>query len=80
MVSSKLYIDFPSRSAYLSRTNPLSDYNASYPVDDDPQLQDPWDQGIAIFDMTDLNFKDSYEVKADPYEPPYAIQQYYNSR
>lgn len=42
--------------------------------------QDPWDQGIAVFDMTALKFKDSYQSSADPYEPPYAIQQYYNSR
>ena len=42
--------------------------------------RDPWDQGIAVFDMTALKFKDSYEAKAGPYEPPYAIQQYYNSR
>lgn len=64
----------------IGGTNPLIDYNASYFLRDDPQPQDPWDQGIAIFDMTDLSFKDSYQVKADLYEPPYAIQQYYNSR
>lgn len=42
--------------------------------------QDSWDQGIAVFDMTALKFQDSYQSRADPYEPPYAIQQYYNNR
>lgn len=44
-----------------------------------PPPQDPWDQGIAVFDMTALKFKDSYQVNADPYEPPYLVQQYYNN-
>lgn len=52
--------------------------NPLYDVSDQPQ--DPWDQGIAVFDMTALEFKDAYQSQADPYEPPYAIQQYYNSR
>lgn len=42
--------------------------------------RDPWNQGIAVFDMTALKFKDSYEAQAGPYESPDAIQQYYNSR
>lgn len=52
--------------------NPLHD------VGDQPQ--DPWDQGIAVFDMTALEFKDSYQSKAGAYEPPYAIRQYYYSQ
>ena len=42
--------------------------------------QDPWEQGIAAFDMTTLQFKDSYQSGASPYEPPYAVQEYYRSR
>lgn len=42
--------------------------------------QDPWSQGIAVFDMTALKFQDTYRSKADPYEPPYVVQQYYNKR
>lgn len=46
----------------------------------EPPAQDPWNKGIGVFDMTVLEFKDSYESTADSYEPPYAIQQYYKNR
>ncbi len=41
---------------------------------------DPWAQGIAVFDMTALRFKDSYEAQAKPYEPPDAIRRFYNAK
>lgn len=44
------------------------------------RLQDPWANGIAVFDMTTLQFKDSYQAGAGPYEPPEAVQQHYNGR
>lgn len=50
----------------------------SYPPD--PPDQDPWSQGIAVFDMTTLELKNSYQSNADLYEPPYDIQQYYKNR
>ena len=61
----------------LGGTNPLY---SDAPGGDSGRPRDPWDQGIAVFDMTALKFKDSYQSNADPYEPPYAIQQYYNKR
>lgn len=64
----------------IGGTNPL--FSSSYYVDGDlgGEPQDPWDQGIGIFDMTSLQFKESYQARTDPYEPPYVIRQYYNSR
>ena len=52
----------------------------TFDSDDDTPKQDPWDQGIAVFDMTALEIKSSYQSDADLYEPPYAIQQHYNNR
>ena len=49
-------------------------------VDDKNPPQDPWNERIAVFDMTVLEFANSYSVNAELYEPPYAIQQYYNNR
>ena len=64
----------------IGGTNPLHStyYDSNGDLGGEPR--DPWDQGIAVFDMSALQFTDSYRSKADPYEPPYAIQQYYNSR
>ena len=39
---------------------------------------DPWPEGIAIFDMTALKFKDSYEANGDKYETPDLIKRFYN--
>ena len=64
----------------IGGTDPFYGVPMPSPFDIKGQPQDPWDQGIAVFDMTDLKFKNSYQSKADPYEPPDAIQQYYNSR
>lgn len=47
---------------------------------DNGEPQDPWEQGIAVFDMTALQFKDSYDSKADPYEPPGVVQEFYRSQ
>lgn len=42
---------------------------------DDPK--DPWAQGIGVFDMTALEFKASYQAKAEVYQPAEAIREYY---
>ncbi|MCJ1349086.1 hypothetical protein MMC31_007322 [Peltigera leucophlebia] len=42
--------------------------------------RDPWAQGIGVFDMTTLKFKDSYESKAKPYEPPEVIKSFYSDK
>lgn len=62
----------------IGGTSPLSSSNYFSEGDLRDEPQDPWDQGLAVFDMTTLEFTDSYRSTADPYEPPYAIQQYYN--
>ena len=41
------------------------------------ELRDPWEEGIVILDMTTLKFKDFYEAKAKPYEPPELIKSFY---
>ncbi|MCJ1426962.1 hypothetical protein MMC29_004865 [Sticta canariensis] len=41
--------------------------------------EDPWLQGIGVFDMKSLRFKDSYQAKADAYETPDFIKQYYRT-
>lgn len=49
----------------------------------DPQnweSQDPWTKGIAVFDMTGLQYVDQYDAEASLYESPNIIQDYYNSR
>lgn len=39
---------------------------------------DPWPQGIGVFDMTALKFKDSYQAKAGPYGTPDIIKNYHS--
>ncbi len=64
----------------IGGTNPLNSSDNRANGDRGGEPQDPWTQGIAVFDMTALELKDSYQSRADPYEPPYAIQQYYRSQ
>ena len=40
---------------------------------------DPWPQGIGVFDLTALQWKDSYEAKAPHYSAPDIVTQYYQS-
>lgn len=47
-------------------------------ADNGDEPRDPWAEGIGIFDMTTLKFKDSYESKAKPYEPPEIIKSFYS--
>ena len=41
---------------------------------------DPWTQGIGVFDMSSLEWKDSYNASAKPYTPPTIVQNYYNQK
>ena len=41
---------------------------------------DPWAQGIGVYDMTSLEWKDSYQSKADMYRPPDVIENYYGQK
>ncbi|MCJ1427876.1 hypothetical protein MMC29_005782 [Sticta canariensis] len=45
--------------------------------DDNEKSADPWLQGIGVFDIKSLRFKDSYQAKANAYETPDFIKQYY---
>lgn len=38
---------------------------------------DPWYQGIGVFDMTALQWKTSYEANAAPYVAPDIVRKYY---
>ena len=40
---------------------------------------DPWNQQLAVFDMTALQWKDKYEASADPYIAPGPVKSFYNS-
>ena len=63
----------------IGGTNPL--YSRGYLGDGvGGEPSDPWEQGIAVFDMTALKFKDSYQAKSDPYEPPDVVLQFYRNR
>lgn len=40
--------------------------------------KDPWTQGIGVFDMTALQFKDSYQANAERYKTPDIIRRFYS--
>ena len=42
-----------------------------------PNNADPWTRGMRIFDMTSLEWTDSYKAKATDYEQPDRVQKYY---
>ena len=46
---------------------------------DNEKFADPWLQGIGVFDIKSLRFKDSYQAKANAYETPDFIKQYYRT-
>lgn len=47
--------------------------------DNDMTSADPTNHGIAVFDMTKLAFKNSYQADAPVYEPPEMVQRYYSA-
>jgi hypothetical protein len=44
------------------------------------RAQDPWPNGIGVFDMTAFTWSDLYNASASSYEQPDVIKQYYSSR
>ena len=41
------------------------------------ETTDPWPQGLGIFDMHDLEWKDSYNADAPPYKAPDKVREWY---
>ena len=39
--------------------------------------QDPWPQGIGIFDLSNMEWKDHYDPEAGPYRTPEAVKDWY---
>lgn len=44
------------------------------------KLKDPWSQGLGIFDLTDMRWKDGYNANAGAYTSPDNIKGYYQER
>ncbi|KAI1334825.1 hypothetical protein F5Y15DRAFT_264612 [Xylariaceae sp. FL0016] len=42
-----------------------------------PATPDPWTQGIGIYDMVEMNWRDSYDPDAPDYESPSVVQEWY---
>jgi hypothetical protein len=42
------------------------------------EWKDPWAQGIGIFDLSDMRWKDRYDPSAAAYTTPVAIKNWYN--
>ena len=58
--------------------------NGTELVDDTPNnilpdhsLPDPWPQGIGVFDMTEMKWRDNYDPKSQPYKIPNTLKAYY---
>lgn len=64
----------------IGGVDPTNDTGWIGAADGGDEPRDPWAQGIGIFDMTSLKFKDSYESKAKPYEPPEVIKSFYRDK
>lgn len=58
--------------------DPRSDTHWVGEADSGTEARDPWPEGIGIFDMTMLKFKNSYAVNAKQYETPELIKVFYN--
>lgn len=39
-------------------------------------VPDPWDQGFGVFDLTDMEWKSSYDADAGPYVTPDSVKSY----
>ena len=42
--------------------------------------EDPFPQGLGVFDMTELKWKDAYDPDAEPYEMPQRIKDWYDEK
>lgn len=43
---------------------------------DDNLQKDPWNQGLGVFDLTNLEWQSSYNPSADPYRTPGIVKDY----
>ncbi|MCJ1344868.1 hypothetical protein MMC31_003073 [Peltigera leucophlebia] len=64
----------------IGGVDPTNDTDWTGFADSGTEPRDPWAEGIGIFDMTTLKFKDTYESKAKPYEPPGVIKSFYGDK
>ena len=39
-------------------------------------IPDPWHQGIGVFDLSEMGWKDSYDADAEPYTTPKSMKSY----
>lgn len=60
--------------------DPRSDTRWVGEADMRAEARDPWPEGIGIFDMTTLKFKNFYEANAKQYETPESIKGFYNDK
>ena len=60
--------------------DPSNDTRFTGWADNGDEPVDPWPEGIGIFDMTALKFKDFYEANAKQYETPESIKRFYNDK
>lgn len=47
---------------------------------DGDESKDPWAQGIGVFDLNVLKFKDSYQAQTEPYELPDLMKDYFKAK
>lgn len=64
----------------IGGVDPRSDTRWVGEADNGAEAPDPWPEGIGIFDMTTLKFKDFYEANANQYETPESIKTFYNDK
>ncbi|KAL6721484.1 hypothetical protein ACLMJK_000588 [Lecanora helva] len=43
-----------------------------------PSLPDPWEQGLGIFDLSSMEWREGYDADAAPYVTPTVIKNYYH--
>lgn len=48
------------------------------PAGPDYEQRDVFAQGLGVFDLTTLSWKDRYDADAGPYEPPQSVARWYN--
>lgn len=73
---------FPRRSHTCHATNTTNQMimvGGEGHDENDMRSADPTNHGIAVFDMTKLEFKTSYQANAPAYEPPEMLQSYYSA-
>ncbi len=64
----------------IGGVDPRNDKGWLGDADNGDESVDPWTQGIGVFDLTYLKFKDSYETNAAPYEPSNTIEHWYSNQ